>query len=324
MTLGGTFDHLHKGHKKLLDTAFSLGQKVTVAITANDFFHQKEIAEVISPYDARRHELIEYLKEKNVVKRARITPLHDIYGIARDDETLDSIIVTRETYPNAVKINKLRSTNTLSQLTIITVPYVKSSDRRIMSSTRIRNGEINRNGDVYARIFKKNLLHLPKYLRHTLRKPIGKLITRNPNNTNLLEYIQKQKPVMVITVGDIITQSLHKVRYFPAVSIIDYKSRRKSLTAPKSALKAGTPNRPGTLNYRSVQVLRNAIKKFLYYRKARRVVIRGEEDLLALPAILFSPLGSLVLYGLLDQGVVAVPVSEEKKEEVIKILKQFE
>lgn len=324
LTVGGTFDHLHKGHKKLLDTAFSLAQKVTVALTVKDFSQHKEIAQAILPYDIRYQELLAYLEKKNFIKRASIFPLRDIYGIARDDKTLDSIVVTKETYNNAVKINKLRLAHALPRLNIIKVPYIKSSDGRIITSTRIRKGEINRDGVMFIKLFKKSVLHLPEHLRDSLRKPLGKLMKGEQMSTQILQSIQQQKPVMAITVGDIITQSLDKVRYTPTVSIIDYKSRRVNLTAPQNAFKISTPNEPGTLNYRSVQALRKTIQQFLRNKKTQKLVIRGEEDLLTLAAVLFTPLYSLVLYGQLDQGVVAICVSEEKKEEVVKILKQFE
>lgn len=324
LAVGGTFDHLHRGHKKLLDTAFSLAPKVAVALTVKDFSQHKEIAQAILPYHIRYQELLAYLKNKNFIKRASIFPLHDIYGIARDDKTLDSIIVTKKTYNNAVKINKLRLAHALPHLNIIKVSYIKSSDGRIITSTRIRKGEINRDGVMFIKLFKKSILHLPEHLRSTLRKPLGKLIEGEQMSTQILQSIQQQKPVMVITVGDIITQSLDKVCYTPAISIIDYKSRRMSLTAPQNAFRMSTPNEPGTLNYRSVQALKKAIQQFLRNKKTQKLVIRGEEDLLTLAAVLFAPLNSLVLYGQLDQGVVTVRVSEEKKEKVVKILKQFE
>jgi len=42
--------------------------------------------------------------------------------------------------------------------------------------------------------------------------------------------------------------------------------------------------------------------------------VTGEEDLLALPAIVLAPLGSVVLYGQYDKGVVINEVTEELKK----------
>ncbi|OFZ40262.1 MAG: hypothetical protein A2070_06905 [Bdellovibrionales bacterium GWC1_52_8] len=51
--------------------------------------------------------------------------------------------------------------------------------------------------------------------------------------------------------------------------------------------------------------------------------IEGEEDLLALPAILFAPLGALVIYGHWQLGVVGVEVTEKTKDRAKSILNRF-
>ena len=51
--------------------------------------------------------------------------------------------------------------------------------------------------------------------------------------------------------------------------------------------------------------------------------IANEVPPLALPAILFAPLGSIVLYGQFDQGIIVNEVSEEKKAAIVKLLRQF-
>lgn len=53
------------------------------------------------------------------------------------------------------------------------------------------------------------------------------------------------------------------------------------------------------------------------------LLVDGEEDLLALPAIVHAPIGGVVYYGQPQQGLVEVMVTEEKKREVLALLKQF-
>jgi len=52
-------------------------------------------------------------------------------------------------------------------------------------------------------------------------------------------------------------------------------------------------------------------------------VIKGEEDLLTLPAILLAPLGAIVIYGQKDVGAVVVEVTEEIKQKISNIINQF-
>jgi phosphopantetheine adenylyltransferase len=48
---------------------------------------------------------------------------------------------------NCVKINKLRKSKDMPQLEIILVPLVEDKEGKVISSTRIREGKIDANGN---------------------------------------------------------------------------------------------------------------------------------------------------------------------------------
>ena len=54
----------------------------------------------------------------------------------------------------------------------------------------------------------------------------------------------------------------------------------------------------------------------------RTVEVKGEEDLLGFPAVLFMPLGSLVLYGQPQEGVVMIKVTEAAKNKLVRFIHQ--
>jgi uncharacterized protein (UPF0218 family) len=54
------------------------------------------------------------------------------------------------------------------------------------------------------------------------------------------------------------------------------------------------------------------------------VVVDGEEDLLVLVAVLYAPVGGLVVYGQPGEGVVVVRVTDAKRAEALGILKGME
>ena len=83
-------------------------------------------------------------------------------------------------------------------------------------------------------------------------------------------------------------------------------------------------NQPGTINLETSNIIKKTVKKYLAKRKKSLILVKGEEDLLALPAILFAPLDAVVLYGQIDMGVVMVEVTEERKKEVKRILRKFQ
>lgn len=83
-------------------------------------------------------------------------------------------------------------------------------------------------------------------------------------------------------------------------------------------------NEPGTINLKTAETIKTAMRNFLKTGQKQLIIIKGEEDLLALPAILFAPLGAVVLYGQWGLGVVMVEVTEKTKEIVRNLLKRFE
>ena len=54
-----------------------------------------------------------------------------------------------------------------------------------------------------------------------------------------------------------------------------------------------------------------------------KIVVDGEEDLATLPAILYAPLGSVVIYGQPNEGSVLVNVTSEMKLKIDKFMKQM-
>ena len=215
-----------------------------------------------------------------------------------------------------------------------------------MTSERIRMGEIDRNGNSYLLIVnsylkrgKKELI-LPKYLREELRKPIGRVFGGSVDQLSatakkVIKFIKFIKPTMVISVGDIVTISLLEVGFVPQVSIIDLKSRRKPIQEERilkllptrhgreELVTIEVKNDAGTVNLQAVRKIQKAIKQTIFKNLKFLLKVRGEEDLLALPAILLAPLQSIVLYGQMDLGVVMVEVTEEKKRVVKEIIKKF-
>lgn len=59
---------------------------------------------------------------------------------------MEAIVVSTETVQKAFEINKTRSKRKLQPLIIITVPMMRAEDGKLISSTRIREGEIDCSG----------------------------------------------------------------------------------------------------------------------------------------------------------------------------------
>jgi uncharacterized protein (UPF0218 family) len=240
------------------------------------------------------------------------------------EKDIDAIFLTEDNFKNAELINKKRIEVGFVPMKIITVPFVNGNDKQAISSERIRIGDIDRSGYSYESLFEASL-NLPSSLRTKLQTPIGSV------TQNVIPELAKSKDIsMVITVGDIVSFSLAEAGMQADLSIVDFKTRRHELKENEQALLTSITkeayicsNQAGKIENSAALIINKAVKAFFQTGKKQTVSISGEEDLLTLPAILFAPLGSIVIYGQYDQGAVCVRVTEQKKREVFDLIKQF-
>jgi pantetheine-phosphate adenylyltransferase len=146
VAIGGTFDALHRGHKILLRTAFRAGDRVLIGLSRNGFARRLVKNHRVDPYPRRKRELVSFLKKERLLDRAKIIPLDDPYGPTINDSTIRALVVSRMTKKMADKINTIRRRRGLKPLSVVSIGMVVAEDFEPISSTRIRAGEIDREG----------------------------------------------------------------------------------------------------------------------------------------------------------------------------------
>lgn len=151
VAVGGTFDELHKGHKTLLEKAFEIGEAVIIGLSSDGFVLKMGKPHVTASYAERKKELETYLQEHDLTKRTKIVQLNDPYGLTIKGDNLDALVVSKETEAIASKINDIRKGEKLPPLKIVTVDMVQAENSSPISTTRIRKGEIDRNGHLLKR-----------------------------------------------------------------------------------------------------------------------------------------------------------------------------
>ena len=144
--LGGTFDQIHLGHKSLLEMAFRLSNEVIIGLTTDKRANKNRSKEHLHTYQDRYSSLEGYLL-KNFKGKYSIVELDDDWGPGIFDKDLEAIIVSDETEKVAFKLNKNRKLRDLEELKIVTIPLILAKDNKKISSTRIRNNEIDINGN---------------------------------------------------------------------------------------------------------------------------------------------------------------------------------
>ncbi|MHA2338062.1 MAG: GTP-dependent dephospho-CoA kinase family protein [Candidatus Hodarchaeales archaeon] len=194
-----------------------------------------------------------------------------------------------------------------------------------------------------AEKLKENQLYiLPDSLRSQLAEPMGQLYTfidDVPPERRILPLLQQQNS-LVVTVGDVVTDSLFSVHFYPNIAIIDNKTLRGEYKSNNlSNLETFyVRNPPATITHSAWNMIHNLYKSFkednirekmdLSHHSNKEntkiVVIDGEEDLLVIPCIMVAPIGSLILYGQPKQGIVIINVNKSVKETIANLLQKFE
>lgn len=181
---------------------------------------------------------------------------------------------------------------------------------------------------------------LPEALRRELGAAFGPVV----QSSELVAAIGHAD--IVLAVGDVVSLTLKTLGVTPRLFVCDYQTQRglpdkKSGVGAMAAAAKDASNEKtlyelelgswGELAFRvrnpAASITReawDAIRLGLQHDEGPvRVVVEGEEDLLGIPCFLEAPVGSVVLYGMPNQGVVVVRVDAAFKAKVAALLARF-
>ncbi len=131
---GGTFDHLHDGHKELMARAFEAGDFVLVGITADEVVQGKAHAELIQTVEERQAALEAHLAETYGRDRFEVVVQGSVYTEASLDPDLEANVLCYKTKQHFDDINERREARGLRPLEWV----MSASECRHISSTKIR------------------------------------------------------------------------------------------------------------------------------------------------------------------------------------------
>ncbi|KAF9137281.1 hypothetical protein BGX30_010400 [Mortierella sp. GBA39] len=145
VALGGTFDHLHAGHKILLSmTAWISSHRVVCGVTDDAMLKTKKFKEFMEPLDKRIDDVERFLR---IFKRGlvyEVVPISDMYGPTITDDKLEALMVSKETLKGGGMVNQERERRNLPPLTIEVINVISPTETQVdevslkISSTFIR------------------------------------------------------------------------------------------------------------------------------------------------------------------------------------------
>jgi pantetheine-phosphate adenylyltransferase len=142
---GGTFDEIHVGHIALLTKALQVGNKVIIGVSS-DKFAAKRGKKLNHNFESRVANLKKTIKKEFGDVNYEIAKLDGDFGPAVTTGDVEALVASAETQRKGRLLNEMRAKRGLRPVKIITVELVKAEDDSTISSTRIRAGEIDRQG----------------------------------------------------------------------------------------------------------------------------------------------------------------------------------
>ncbi|WP_394343688.1 GTP-dependent dephospho-CoA kinase family protein [Haloterrigena salifodinae] len=162
------------------------------------------------------------------------------------------------------------------------------------------------------------LLVLPDELRHELKEPMGPIET---DADRLLEDVDGP----LIAVGDVVTYHFLRAGRPPDVALVDERTKRSAVDEEiRETVTEGTTvevvNPPAEISQAVVEALLEGLAR----DDPTTILVEGEEDLVALPAIVAAPEGASVVYGQPDEGMVHVKITDDHRADIRELLGRFE
>lgn len=143
VAVGGTFDGLHYGHRKLLTLAVSSVNvapsegKLLIGITSDEMLRNKKFAEYITPVEERIRELNDFIGNlaPGIKNRVKVEVINDAFGPTATEEHFTALVLSHETLENGLLLNEVRREKGFPPLTLL---CTRRTEANAMSSTALR------------------------------------------------------------------------------------------------------------------------------------------------------------------------------------------
>lgn len=110
VAVGGTFDHLHSGHKILLSVASLLCKnRLLIGVSEAHLLQSKQYMSQIQHFSKRKERILNFVQRFRNTLQVDVFPLVDVYGPTITMPEIECIVVSKETRKGAEESKKLFS-----------------------------------------------------------------------------------------------------------------------------------------------------------------------------------------------------------------------
>lgn len=145
--LGGTFDLIHRGHLTLLQNGFEVSSKLIIGLTSDDFAKRRG-KNPVNSYEKRLENLESAINRNFPGEHYEISRLENDFGPAVLERDVEALVVSEETAFQGEELNRLRRMRNSPDVKIVVVPMTLARDGARISTSRIRNSEIDSEGNI--------------------------------------------------------------------------------------------------------------------------------------------------------------------------------
>ena len=326
--LGGTFDRLHDGHIDLLHAGLEAAAHLEVHITTDRMALAKDHR--IQPVEDRMAAVQDAL---NAVRATgwSLHMLEDAFGPAPQHPTADALIVSPETRRGGEAINRKRSEGGFEPLALIEVEHRRNGEGTILSSTAIRNGQMDTSGEAWIQ---------PQWREHDMAmSPAAEAQLKTPSGTPYPGPEEHPEIAMtavlddmttldgpLIAVGDVTAKVMLGLDVVPNLALIDGQTKRIALDDEDTVDLSVFPLRHDAASPAGVLTpnLLAQLEASLRADVPCVLVVDGEEDMAPLYLHLLAPLGAIIVFGMPRQGLMVQRTTLDMKERCRSILNDFE
>lgn len=146
--VGGTFDHLHDGHRILLTiSAFLTKDSQIIGITGPELLKNKSYAEFMEDFNKRKTNVENFLHFVKPNLRLNIHEINDVCGPTTQIKDIQGLILSKESLKGGEFVNNSRVEKNWSPLQLVIIDVIGGQDKNFkdkLSSTDYRRIQYER------------------------------------------------------------------------------------------------------------------------------------------------------------------------------------